>query len=138
VSTLMQDRYGQGRTPGRRRLLLAVVAVLLAAALAFIAWVTIPQKPTVNWEDLGYHVVSDAAVEVTFDVSFSGSGASSGADRPFAVCSVQALNDLRTEVGLQDVRVQAGPGGRVRATATLATSERATTGLVKSCTRTDG
>ena len=40
-------------------------------------------------------------------------------------------------VGLRDIPVQAGPGGRVRATATLQTSERATTGLVKSCVRTE-
>jgi hypothetical protein len=88
----------------------------------------------VNWDDIGYHVISDAQIEVTFDVSFS----NSDGDRPTAICTIQALNDLRTEVGLRDVPVQAGPGGRVRATATLQTSERATTGLVKSCARTGG
>jgi hypothetical protein len=141
VSTLQQDRYGRRSSPGRRRLLLAAGGLALAAALAFVGWATINQQPTLNWDDVGYHVLSDAQVEVTFDVSFSAGGGSdsggAGSGRPTAVCTVQALNPLRTEVGLKDVPVEAGPGGRVRATVTLDTSERATTGLVKSCTRTD-
>ena len=138
VSTLLQDRYGRRSTPSRRRLLSAGGALTLIAALVFIAWVTIFGRATVNWDDIGYHVVSDSQVEVTFDVNFSGPGSGSGsdADRPTAICTIHALNDLRTEVGLRDVSVQAGPGGRVRATVTLKTSERATTGLVKSCART--
>jgi len=133
VSTLLQDRYGRPTTPGRRRLLLALGALALAVALAFIGWVTLLERPTVNWDDIGFDVVSDAQVTVTFDVNFSGAGT----ERSAAVCTVQALNSLTTEVGLQDARVQPGPGGRVRATVTVPTSERATTGLVKACTRVD-
>jgi uncharacterized protein DUF4307 len=132
MSTLLQDRYGRAAAPGRRRLLLALGAVALAVSLAFIGWVTLFHAPTLHWDDIGFHVRSDAEIDVTFDVGFTGS---SGSDRPSAVCTVQALNALRTEVGLQDVRVQAGPGGRIRTTLTLQTSERAATGLVKSCSR---
>src|SRR4051812_26208335 len=82
VSTLQQDRYGR-RPPSRRRLLVAGGLALLAA-LAFISWVTIAHRPALNWDDVGFNVVSDAAIEVTFDVNFSGSGASD-ADRPAAV-----------------------------------------------------
>jgi hypothetical protein len=137
MSALVQDRYGRRTPPGRRRLLAALGGVTLTAALAFIAWVTLAQGPSLTWEEIGYDVISDGRAEVTFDVSFGGTGTgtgSFGADRPTAVCTVQALNELRTEVGLQDVRVQPGNGGRVRATVQLETSERATTGLVKSCT----
>ena len=127
----MQDRYGRQSTPGRRRLLLAGGALAVVVALAFIAWITLFGRATVNWDDIGYHVLSDAQTEVTFDVNFSNADSSTGPPR--AICTIQALNSLRTEVGLQDVPVQAGPGGRVRATVTLTTSERAVTGLVKSC-----
>jgi hypothetical protein len=130
VSTVLEERYGRGGASRRRP---AVAAAIVAAlvALGFIAWVTIDQRPALTWDDVGYHVVSDGVTEVTFDVSFSrGAG---GAVRPSAVCTVAALNDLRTEVGRRDVRVQAGPKGRVRATVTLRTSEPATTGLVASC-----
>ncbi len=133
----MQDRYGRRSTPGRQSLLLAAGALALAAALAFVGWVSLSGRPALNWDDIGYKVHSDSRVEVTFDVNFTGGGPGSGAGQPKAVCTIQALNTLRTEVGLRDVPVQAGPGGRVRATVTVQTSERATTGLVKSCTRTD-
>jgi hypothetical protein len=130
MSTLAQDRYGRRSTPSRRRLLLGAGALALAATLGFIGWVTLYGRPSVNWSEVGYNVVSDTEIEVTFDTSFSGgSGARS------AVCSVQALNPLGTEVGLRDVVVPAGPKGRARTTATVQTSERATTGLIKSCTR---
>lgn len=132
----MQDRYGRRSTPGRRPLLLAAGALALAAALIFIGWITLTGRPTVNWDDIGYKVVSEAETTVTFDVSFSTDESDSGT-RPRAICTIQALNKLGTEVGLRDVPVQAGPGGRVRVTAPLQTSERATTGLVKACVRTE-
>jgi hypothetical protein len=126
----MQDRYGRTSRPGQRRLLIAAGGLLLAVALAFITWITVLDRAPLNWDDIGFKVISDAQIEVTFDVNFS---TGSATDRPSAVCTVHALNDLRTEVGLQDVTVTAGPEGRVRATMTLQTSERATTGLVKDC-----
>ena len=134
TATAMQDRYGRRNTPSRQRLLLAAGAGALAIALAFVAWLSLFGRASVNWDDIGFHVLSDAQIEVTFDVNFSKSGA--GEDPPRAICTIQALNNLSTEVGLQDVAVQAGPGGRVRATVTMQTSERATTGLVKSCAPT--
>lgn len=130
MSTFAQQRYGHRGTARRRALLTMAAGLALFAALGFIGWVTITHSPPVSWDDVGYHVLSDGEIEVTFDVSFSRSTPST---RPSAICSVQALNELRTEVGLRDVRVQAGPGGRVRATATLRTSERATTGVIRSC-----
>jgi Domain of unknown function (DUF4307) len=129
----LDERYGRraGGRFGARTGPVVVAVALLVVALGFIAWVTIDQRPDLAWDDIGYHVVSDGEIEVTFDVSFHGGG-----DRAAAVCTVQALNALRTEVGRRDVRVgadRAGPHGRVRATATLRTSERATTGLVDAC-----
>jgi hypothetical protein len=134
VSTVLQDRYGRRTTPARRLWLLGAGALALVAALAFVGWISLFDRPGLNWDDIGYHVLSDAQVEVTFDANFSHAGSG---ERPRAICTVQALNNLTTEVGLQDVPVQAGPGGRVRATVTVQTSERATTGLVKSCALTD-
>ena len=125
MSTVLEERYGRRHRRDRTRLVVAAIA-LLVVALGFIAWVTIDQRPALHWDDIGYRVVSDGATEMTFDVSFTGDGDT-------AVCTVQALNELRTEVGRRDVRVQAGPKGRARATVTLRTSERATTALVDLC-----
>jgi Domain of unknown function (DUF4307) len=135
VSTLEQERYGRRVPPHRRPILLAVAALVLVLALGFIGWITVIKRPDVNWQDLSFDVRSDSQVLVTFDVTFSSRATSEAADhRPTAICTVHALNQVQTEVGLQDVRIKAGPQGRARATVTLPTSERAVTGLVKACT----
>jgi hypothetical protein len=135
VSTLQQERYGRPSTPRRRLILLAVGALVLALTLGFVAWVTVIKRPDVNWQDLSYDVRSDSQVVVTFDLTFSSRAVSRAPGRrPTAICTVHALNQVQTEVGLQDFRVEAGPKGRARATVTLPTSERAVTGLVKACT----
>ena len=135
VSTLLQERYGRASTPGRRFLLLAVAGLVLVLALGFIGWVTILKRPDVTYQDISFNVRSDADVQVTFDVGFSSRARSKAPDhRPTAICTVHALNQVQTEVGLQDVRVTAGPQGRAQATVDLDTSERAVTGLVKACT----
>jgi hypothetical protein len=135
VSTLVQERYGRRTTPRRRLALLAVAGLVVILALAFIGWITVLQRPGVNWQDISFDVRSDAQVQVTFDVDFSSRARSAATDgRPTAICTVHALNQVQTEVGLQDFRVQAGPKGRARATVVLPTSERAVTGLVKACT----
>jgi hypothetical protein len=109
-------------------------ALALVVALAWISWITLIRHPQVSWQDVAYDVRSDAQVVVTFDVTFTVRGGSRTAgQRPSAICTVQAMNELHTEVGRKDVRVQAGPRGRVRAVVSLPTSERATTGLVRSC-----
>jgi hypothetical protein len=131
----VQDRYGRQITPGRRLALIVAGAVVVVLTVGFIGWVTVIKRPDVNWQNLSFNVRSDAEVQVTFDVSFSSRARSNAPDgRPTAICTVQALNQLQTEVGLQDVRVQAGPGGRARATVNLPTSELAVTGVVKACT----
>src|SRR5688572_20263517 len=122
----MQERYGRRGTPGRRRVLLAAAALALIASLAFVGWVSLSGRPSLSWDDFGYKVLSDSQIQVTFDVNFQGAGSDSGGS-PTAICTIQALNDLQTEVGLRDVTVPAGPGGGARTTVTVQTSERATT-----------
>jgi hypothetical protein len=142
VSTVFQERYGRRtgpRSTSHRLILLGAGALVLVLAVGFIGWVTVLKRPDLNWQDLSFDVRSDSQVQVTFDVAFSGRARSraardAGSGLPSAICTVHALNQVQTEVGLTDVRVQAGPHGRVRATVTLTTSERAATGLVKACT----
>ena len=108
--------------------MVAAAALLALAALAWSAWVAISvAREPVRWADVGYQVHGDAEVTVSFDVTVRhGSG---------AVCTVQALNAQHAEVGRRDVRV-AGPG-TVRVTSVLPTSERAVTGVVKTCAALD-
>jgi hypothetical protein len=128
VTTLAQDRYGRRNSPRRRPLIIVGVIVAVALGLGFIGWVTILERPHVTYEDYGYNVVSDAQTRVTFDVGFHGGTKA-------ATCTVHALNELGTEVGLENVLITAAAHGTVRTTVTLSTSERATTGVVEACSK---
>jgi hypothetical protein len=128
VSALAQERYGRRSKPGRRPWIVLAVVLVAALCLGFIGWVTILERPHVTFEDIGFNVRSPAQVEVTFDVGFHG-GTTSG------ICTVQALNELGTEVGREDVVIRAGAHNPIRTVVSLTTSERATTGLVQACTK---
>lgn len=155
----LADRYGRsrtpartaagsGRTPGPRpdqdedpwdesdgigprpRLTVGAriaVWVALAAAVAVAAWFTIvdTQRDPVSFTDVGFSVTSPEEVEVTFDVSMPpGTG---------AVCTITALNRSFAEVGALDVEVGPQEERTTRHTATVATTELATTGVVDHC-----
>lgn len=131
MSSLQEERYGRATaSPVRRRRLVIGAAALLVVALVWMLWLAVFRQPTLRWQEVGFAVRGDAEIVVTFDVFFSG-------DTKEAVCTVQAQNELHTDVGLKDVRLRPGPEGRVRAVVTLPTSEEATTGLVKSCVGAD-
>jgi hypothetical protein len=97
------------------------------AGLAVAVWLGLGAAMTpVTWQDVGFTVSGDDAVEVTFDLT-----------RPDAVvpvrCRVQALNEQYGQVGLLVVDVPPGEERTERLRVTVATSERAVTGLVDSC-----
>ena len=128
----LAERYGRVRSPGRRRAFAVIVAALLAIVVGYAAWFALTTgNPSVTWQDIGYRNTR-TGVDVTFEVTFTAKADPSDA----AVCTVQALNQVRTVVGTRDVRV--GParsrGQRtIRTTAAVRTSEPANTGLVTSC-----
>ena len=125
-------RYGRPQSPGRRRVIIAVLAAVMVAAVSYAGGVALTTgNPSVTWEDVGYRNTS-AGVEATFEVTFTAKAAPADA----AVCTVQALNQVRTVIGSRDVRV--GPAGpsvprTIRVTAAVRTSEPANTALVSDC-----
>jgi hypothetical protein len=127
----LDERYGR-RPSGRRArvLFVAAVVVLAGLAVAWGAWVshTVSSRP-LTWQDVGFHVTGDDAVQVTFDVRFAGSLPRDAQ----AICTVRALNEGMSEVGLRDVTLGPASRGAVRVTVTVPTSERAVTGVVKEC-----
>jgi hypothetical protein len=128
----LDERYGRRPGPGprARAALVAGGLVLVAAAVAWAAWVALTvTDQAVTWQDVAFDVTGDTVTVVTFDVRFAGDLP----DDAEAVCTVRALNQVMAEVGLRDVTV--GPASRetVRTTVQVPTSERAVTGLVKEC-----
>ena len=119
------ERYGDGPSP-RRRLVLGGVVVLAAVFLAWVVWAGLHlAQREVRWSDVGYDVVDDTTVEVTFTV-VKDPGSS-------AVCTIEALNARHAQVGLATVEIGPADERGVVRTATVRTAERAVTGVVDRC-----
>ena len=132
MSDDLAERYGRPARPGRRRLFIGAAVTALLIALAWAAWFSLTTgNPAVTWQNIGYESTDDG-VKVTFEVTFTPEAEPSDA----AVCTVEALNDVRTVIGSRDVRV--GPVGKAglrtfRISADVRTSEPVNAGLVQAC-----
>lgn len=122
------ERYGD-RTPRerarRRRALVAAVAALVAAGVAYAAWYAVSSAGEVSVDPRGYERVEDGVLRVTFTVT-----------RPVGtalVCEVEALSSSAAQVGLARVPVPASDRPTDLVTADVRTSERATTGQPVAC-----
>lgn len=124
-STLPIDRYGRAPSRRARVILVGVVALVVVVAVGWFAWAAYESRTSATGTDVGFDVVDNATVRVTFDVT-------KPKDKT-ATCVVQALDSGFAVVGTS--RVQVGPTdqGVVRRTATIRTTNRATTGQVTSC-----
>ncbi len=125
-ASLPPGRYGRAPSAGRRRAWRIGIGALAAAGVALVVWLGIgySDRP-VRWSDVGFDVVSSERIDVTFEVTMK--------PGTTAVCTLDALATNFAQVGTVDIRV--GPSEQTQAhyTATIATSELATTGVVSSC-----
>lgn len=122
-----EGRYGPPRRPVDPRTVVAAGTAVALLAVTWFGYVAFgPSRARVHTLDVGYRVVSDSGVRVTFEVQ--------KARAATAVCTVRALNAGFAEVGLLDVRVGPSPGDAVTVTAEVPTTERAVSGNVKACT----
>jgi hypothetical protein len=125
VTDASGDRYGRAVPRRRRRALVAGIAVVVLAAIAWFAWAAWSGRESATGTEIGFQVVDDGTVRLTFDV-----------DKPedaTATCTIQALDSGFSVVGTVDVRVGPAPQTSVRQTATIRTTNRATAGRVVSC-----
>ena len=87
----LADRYGVAR-PGRRRLLLSVVGIVVAVFLGWLAWVVwVQATPPVDSEFEGFSVVDDRTTEAYVGVALQ--------DGVTARCVVRALAEDHSVVG---------------------------------------
>jgi hypothetical protein len=125
MGTPTDDRYGRATSPTRRRALVAGLALLIVAALAWFAWAAYSGRQSATGTDVGFVVVDDGTVQVTFDVTKPRDATAS--------CTIEALDSGFSVVGSVAVRVGPADHGVVRRTATVRTTNRATAGRVVSC-----
>lgn len=118
-------RYG---TPSaaRRRAVVAGSALLAAVGLAWVVWAGLGQADAdVRWTDLGFRVVDDTRVTVTYNVGKDPAAT--------AVCSLRALDRTKAVVGIARVTVGPSPQRVTRRTDEVRTSALAVTGVVQEC-----
>jgi len=122
LSPAMAARYGVGRTS---RGLLAVIVAVVAVFLAIIGVITWRlATPGVQATLLRFTVVSDARVDVTFEVRRDSVSST--------VCVLRAQSERHADVGYATVTIT--PGREyVQSTYPLATSSLATTAEVLGC-----
>lgn len=118
-----------GDRPGRpvvRRLLVALLAVVLAAAVGWWLWVAaVLSNPPVRWQLLGFETRTERSVDIRWTVD---------RDAGLAVeCVVRARNAAGEEVGRDRVPVPPGADETVELRHTLTTSDLAVTGEVLAC-----
>ncbi|HEY8882707.1 MAG TPA: DUF4307 domain-containing protein [Dermatophilaceae bacterium] len=111
--------------PGHTRAwVLGTIGILLGCALAvWFGLASTVGKP--SWTNLGYHVIDDRTVDVTYLVS-----------RPIGrdvTCTIGALDQGFGTVGLLEVAVPASSTRFVKLTTRVRTTTRAVTAVVKSC-----
>jgi uncharacterized protein DUF4307 len=125
VTDASGDRYGRALPRGRRRALVAGIAVVALAAVAWFAWAAWSGRESATGTEIGFQVVDDGTVRLTFDVEKPADSTAS--------CTVQALDSRFSVVGTVDVRVGPAAHQVVRRSATIRTTNRATAGRVVSC-----
>jgi hypothetical protein len=107
----------------------ATIGILLGCALA--VWFGLASTVDKNWEtlpswtNLGYRVIDDTTVDVTYLVS-----------RPIGrdvTCVIRAMDRSFGAVGRITVHIPASDTPSVRRTTRVRTTTRAVTGVVRSC-----
>ena len=125
AGSVLTDRYGRAGSRTRRTVVIAAVAVLVAGALAWFAWAAWSGRSSATGSDVGFVVVDDGTVRVTYDVT-------KPKDRT-ATCTIEALDSGFAVVGTVQVQVDRSSRDVVRQTSTVRTTNRATTGRVVAC-----
>jgi len=122
----LDARYGRtSRRGGVIGIVIAAVVIVGLAAWWFVWASPIDTGPSLDWQDKGFQVVSDAQIDATFLVTLDPGNA--------AECAVEALDESYGVVGWKVVDVPASTD-RMRTFATpLRTTEHAVTGTVHEC-----
>ena len=126
--TDLDARYGRTRSWSRRERAIGIavgLAVLVTATL-WVWWVgTDPSRTSLQSRDIGFSIVEDSTVEVTFEVTVE-----PGTE---VTCALEALNSAYTIVGWLEVELPVAEERTTAHRAEVRTAEPATTGLVSEC-----
>lgn len=125
--TDLADRYGTRSTP--RWLWWAVAAVGIGLGVAWAAWIAVQPRPLTT-DVYGYDVVSDTQVDLTLEII---------RDDPSqrVRCSVYAQAENKSIVGERTIVIPGSDRELEHHVVSLTTTERAVTGIIRSCELAD-
>lgn len=120
------ERYGDIRPPWHRTAARLLAAAVIVAGLGWVVWAGLHQaNRDVRWDEVGFSVVDDSRVDLTFDVIKD--------PQASATCRLEALNVAYAVVGVTQVDVGPAEGRTSRQSAPIVTQERAVSAVVKHC-----
>lgn len=119
----LDARYGRGR---KRPVAWIIGIAVVVLGVGAYAWMLVSDSMnSVDADDLGYRVVDEHSVEVTFQVS--------GAAGKDIACALEALDEEFGTVGWKIVEIPASESHSSAVTEQVPTVAEATTGLVSAC-----
>jgi hypothetical protein len=95
--------------------------------LGWILWVVVESRSPVHWTTVGFRVVDDQQVQITYDVHKHPDDT--------VTCTLRALDQAKGTVGTTDVEVGPSSADVIRRTDTVRTSALAVSGFVRGCVR---
>lgn len=119
----LDERYGRGRPRRGAWVLLAVAASLIVAV--GIWWTVAANIDAVDARDIGYQVIDEHSVQLSFQVT-----APRGRE---IICALEALDEIKGIVGWKIVTLPASDEHTRRFVERIPTVAPATTGLVNTC-----
>lgn len=123
ASDRLRSRYGRPASPRRGRIVVAVIALVFLALVAYVGVRAADQPMRVD--TVSYRHVDAGHISVTFQVTHRPGAA--------ARCSVEALDATRAQVGFTEVDVPAGSGTTSVRTVVIATQGDAVSASADSC-----
>lgn len=126
TQTMLDERYGRTRSKRRRMLGWGVVAVLAAAGITWLAWVTISNASrSADAASTGFSIVDERSVALTFQVTANPGTA--------ITCVLEADDEQHGVVGWRVVTYPPSEAHTQAFTETIPTVALATTGFVNAC-----
>jgi len=126
TQALLDDRYGRTRSPRRRIVGWAIVAVLALGAIGYLGYTTFTNSAaSVTATDTGFTVIDDKSVSSSFQIT-------APVGEPVA-CALEARDEDHGTVGWRVVQYPASDDASRAFTETIPTLSLATTGFVNAC-----
>lgn len=120
----LRARYG-APVSDRRTVWIVAVTLAVLAAVWLIWQVIVMGRPTATAEAQAMEVLSDSELQVTYNLI--------APEGSTVTCTITALNDAHTEVGVRQVTVGPTDGEATSVTTNVATIQRASGAIVDEC-----